>query len=662
MSLVYPSFLWALLVLAVPIFIHLFNFRKTTRIYFSNTRFLKQVKEETTQKRKLKQYLVLASRLLFLFFLVTAFAQPFLPASDDLAGQQQIILYIDNSFSMSSPVADKTRALEEAVRMAQRMVDLFPPSTSFQLLTNDFSPFSNSFKTRGEVSDLLSQIKLSAISRSSSEILGRLRETQGTLFWFSDFQKSTFGDGAKIDSARHVRLVPLTLENHPNIFVDSIYLDNPFAIGGEKNSIHVHLQNASEKNVERLVIKLSINGVQAAATSVNISPHSFTEVPFDLVSGLKGNNRVVVSFNDFPISFDNQFFFTLNYTTRLNVIEIKASDAPTYIEKVFGNRDVFAYRGFNASNLNYSLLANADLLVVNGLDRIDDAMAAAIKASRQNFGSLLFVPGLQPDINSYQKLFSVPLSKATHPESPDSYRGVELDKPDFQNPFFANVFEDQRSSIAMPHAAGVIDWGVDRTAILKFKNARPFLSQFGQTFVLASPLEKTYTDFFNHALFVPVMYRIAASGRKSEQTLYYPITSPTIIIPSDSLSGDEPVKLIGDQELIPAQRQITGKLILELPKYAVSAGFYKVVHKRDTTGLLAFDLDKRESLLQQLTGEEAKAALGGRLNVSIFKANSAETFGTEIKERYLGKPLWKYAIVLSLIFLLAEVLLIRFLR
>jgi len=111
MSLVYPSFLWALSALVIPIIIHLFNFRKTTRIYFSNTRFLKQVKEETTQKRRLKQYLVLASRLLFLFFLVMAFAQPFLPAKEEMGQQSTISIYIDNSYSMASPVAEKTKAL-----------------------------------------------------------------------------------------------------------------------------------------------------------------------------------------------------------------------------------------------------------------------------------------------------------------------------------------------------------------------------------------------------------------------------------------------------------------------------------------------------------------------------------------------------------------------
>ncbi len=656
MSFGYPSFLWALLALAVPVIVHLFNFRKTIRVYFSNTRFLKQVKEETTQKRRLKQYLVLASRLLFLFFLVIAFAQPFLPAKEQLADQHSVSIYVDNSFSMSAPVAEKTRALDEAIRMAQRIVDIFPAGTHYQLLTNEFAPFSNSLKTKAEVTDLLSQVRLSAVGRSGQEIVGRIKEKNGTLFWLSDFQQSTFGNSVPLDSTLQVRLVPIMFENTSNVFVDSVHLENPFAIGGEKNKVNVRLRNSSKKNVEALSVKLSINGVQAGTTSVTIGQDSFTEVLFDLAPGLNGNNKATISFSDYPVSFDNEFFFALDYNPKLKVVEVKPTQEPTSIEKVFGNKEIFSFKSFTSANLNYSLLAKADLVVINGLDRVDAPLAGAINASKNNFGAILVVPGTQPDLISYQKIMALPLAKALQTEM------AELDKPDFQNPFFKNVFEEKTMSVAMPSAIRLIDWGADRSAILKFKNNQPFLSQHGKLFLLASPLEKKSTNFYNHALFVPVMYRVAASGKKTERPLYYSLTSSTIVLPADSLVGEDPVKLVGNQEFIPQQRKNNGQFFMELPKHAVVAGFYYATHRQDTLGLVAFNLDKNESLLQPLKGEEAKTKLGGRKNISIFNSTSAEKFGGEIKERYLGNPLWKYAIVLALSFLLAEVLLIRFLK
>jgi len=57
-----------------------------------------------------------------------------------------------------------------------------------------------------------------------------------------------------------------------------------------------------------------------------------------------------------------------------------------------------------------------------------------------------------------------------------------------------------------------------------------------------------------------------------------------------------------------------------------------------------------------------KALLGAGDNITIFKVGAQEAFSNEIKERYLGTPLWKYALVLAMFFLLMEILLIRFLK
>jgi hypothetical protein len=78
--------------------------------------------------------------------------------------------------------------------------------------------------------------------------------------------------------------------------------------------------------------------------------------------------------------------------------------------------------------------------------------------------------------------------------------------------------------------------------------------------------------------------------------------------------------------------------------------------------LLAFNLDKAESLLDQYTGEEMKELLGSGDRITIFKVGAQEAFSNEIKERYLGTPLWKYALLLAMFFLLMEILLIRFLK
>lgn len=664
MSFLYPGFLWALWALAIPIIIHLFNFRKTTRVYFSNTRFLRQVKEVTTAKRKLKHYLILASRLLFLFFLVIVFAQPMIPAREQLGAHRNIVLYLDNSLSMSAQLADNTRALDAAVTFAREIVALFPPDTRYKLITNDFASFSNTYKTRPEVSDLLTQVRLSPVTRRAAEVLARIRQdshmAEQEVFWISDFQQSTFGSvDDRADTTIRWHLVPLSPEMSNNIFIDSAYLDNPFAVGMERNSLRIRVRNDGKKEVDQLVLKLSVNNIQAATASVSIPAGGVQETSFDLTTGLTGFNKAHVSFNDFPVSFDNDFYLALNFTDKIRVLEIKPSAQPTPVERVFGNRTLFSYGGYPVGNVNYSRLDEADLVVVNGIDVIDEALSLALHEYMNNAGTLLFIPGTSPDVNSYRRLLGMPVTQVDQKEQ------QELDRPDFNNPFFENVFEERSPSITMPAARKLLEWGSDRSAILKFRNDQPFLSMFqqsGKVYVLASPLDEAYTTLAGNALFVPVMYKLASSSKTNASRLYYTLQENFITLQVDSLAGEESLRLAGEQEIIPSQRKAGDKVLLDLPRFSMTQGFYHVMMNRDTIDLLAFDLDKAESMMARYTTEDVKSQLGNGDHITVFEAGNTGAFSNEIKARYLGKPLWKYALMFALFFLLAEVLLIRFLK
>lgn len=655
-SFAYPAFLWALSFLAIPVIIHLFNFRRTTRILFSNTRLLNQIKQETTQKRKLKQYLILASRLLFLLFLVFTFAQPFLPASEQISPGREVTLYIDNSYSMTSAVADQTRALDAGINFTRDLVSLFPQDTRYKLITNDFAPFSNAYKTQTELVDLLTQVRLSPVSRTYAEIRERAILKDNEMFWISDFQKSTLAlEGASLDSLNAIHLVALPLGGASNIFVDSVFLEDPFIVAGQPNTLHVRIRNDGIKPKEGLVIKLTINEVQSGTASVDLNPHAMAEVKFDLSQGLHGMNRLELSFTDFPVSFDNLFYLTLNLSSKIRVVEV--SNSGKFIAKVFGNTDLFAYRAFSPGNVDLGILSQADLVILDGIDQPDAGLASAVRAYQEGPGTLLIIPSPSSSgVGQRQLAAGLPLTRTVNPLM------QELDRPDYQNPFFENVFEEQSPSLSMPRAKPVWSWGSDRSALLRFKDGTPYLSRSGNTYVLASPLDNAWSDFQNHALFVPVMYRMAASGHRVSQKPYYLLSDRLATLQMDSLGGESPVTLTGKQEIVPAQRRNGDRVILEIPRFSIEPGFYVARIQNDTLGLIAFDMDKRESLLEQWNPEEVKAMLGGGNNISIFQPAALGSFSNEIKERYLGRQLWKYALLTALLFLLAEVLLIRFMK
>ena len=77
-----PQLLYALFAIAIPILIHFLNLRKHKKIYFSSVRFLKEIKENKNKRSKLKNLLLLLSRVLAITFLVLAFAKPYIPVNE----------------------------------------------------------------------------------------------------------------------------------------------------------------------------------------------------------------------------------------------------------------------------------------------------------------------------------------------------------------------------------------------------------------------------------------------------------------------------------------------------------------------------------------------------------------------------------------------------
>ena len=62
MHFINPWFLFGLLAIAIPVAIHLFNFRRYKKVFFTNVRFIKEVKQETRKQSQLRHLLPGAAR------------------------------------------------------------------------------------------------------------------------------------------------------------------------------------------------------------------------------------------------------------------------------------------------------------------------------------------------------------------------------------------------------------------------------------------------------------------------------------------------------------------------------------------------------------------------------------------------------------------------
>ncbi|HQV00438.1 MAG TPA: BatA domain-containing protein, partial [Bacteroidia bacterium] len=222
-SFVTPAFLYALFLIAIPILIHLFNFRRFKKVAFTNVRFLQQLKEETNAQSKLKHLLVLICRILAIVFLVLAFAQPFIPQKKQpVAGQQAISVFVDNSFSMDA-IGSQGTLLQQAQEKAIEVARAYTATDKFQLLTADFNPENQRMLSREEFIDQVQQIKSSAPGKTLSQIRARQNEallnagiSRQQSYIISDFQQNYFDFNLLKTDTAPVSLIALAAKTTNN--------------------------------------------------------------------------------------------------------------------------------------------------------------------------------------------------------------------------------------------------------------------------------------------------------------------------------------------------------------------------------------------------------------------------------------------------------------
>lgn len=706
MSFLYPSFLWGLLGLAVPIAIHFFNFRRTRRVFFTNVALLQAVQTNTRSFRRLRHWLVLAARCLFLAALVLAFAQPFRAAKSALGLSRQGVtsFYVDNSFSMQNEQNEK-RYIDIAAGKLDELLTLFRNATSLQLLTNDFSADEQQTVNAEALKDRVRSIKLAQTPRTLEAIYKRQRNLIGPaatggrqLFWFSDFQKSTAGDLSrlKIDTTDRLFLVPVQAQTVRNVAVDSVWLTTPFIREMQNNSLNVRLQNSGREAVQNLPVRLYLDDVQVSTASVNLPANGTGDVTMTINVTRKGFHRGRVVFDDFPVTFDNEYYFTIEASPPIRVLHLYGQkSAPDYVQAVFDNDSLFTFRQFTAQNFDVGQLKGTDLVVLEGVAQVAGTLRTELEQFTRQGGSLLVIPPAQPNISTYAPFLSglnVPglqPTVSTVGNAGSSGPGtLPVAEPDRRNPFFADVFQQgfQQQSLNMPQAAPVWQWtGGDR--LLTLRSGQTYLSQTrvaganqqqGQLYLLASPLSTDYGNLAQHALFVPIMYKMAALSVRPQRTAYTfddnLLTLP--VRPAPGQVADRAVYRLKNKtfEFIPVQRIIGSQLTLELPKanqlnagQSVEAGFYELQRTAETGSpqterIVAINHGRAESQMAFYSPAELRQALGGQANVKVFESAQDRNFVEVLQRENVGTSLWPYFLIAALAFLLLEIAIIRFLN
>ena len=675
MRFVHPEILWALTALAVPVLIHLFNFRRYKKIAFSNVSFLKEVKSETTKSSKIRHLIILICRLLAFAALILAFAQPFFPTalSEKMNGSRAVSVYIDNSLSMQGQM-EGVSFLESSKQKASALVGSFSNNDRFQIISNNFKGTDQRLLSKDEALQIIQDISFSPETKQLSAVLDRqqdlLKKSAADIhlyYWISDFQRNT-SDIQEISNTENVNItaIPTTKEIQRNISIDSIYFSTPKRILNNSDTLLVVIQNHSEEEMSNVPLSVELDGIQKAVSAVSLPAHGISTIPIAFSTTQTGFHYGSVRINDFPLVFDDVHYFAYSISEKINILNVVGSEQQN-IEQLFSNDPQYNFVSVNAAAAATVSIQSSNFIILQGVQSLSPQLIGDLSNYIEQGGSIFLLPHSAADLLSYNNLLGRCNSVQLGAKSSTALSAISVD---LTNPFYSTAFERLQNNASLPSASShfpMNNGNLQSIPLISFQDNTPLLAQTnfgkGRLFVSAVSNIKTESTFLSHALF-PVSLLRAAETSAASQQLYYQLGKESYItlshIPTTAEGLFEISSTNNSKTFIAQSRNTGGETEVFLPTEMAESGFYVV--KEDGVNLmpLAMNFNNAESNVEILTADELLklAQQVGLTDFSIKDAN-AEMLQSLATELGGGISLWKYLIYATLLFIALEIVFIK---
>ena len=631
----HPELLYFLFALVIPIIVHLFQLRKFEKVYFSNVAFLKQIVVNSRKSSKIKKWLLLLTRLLALSALIFAFAQPFIPASEQATQKKDTAIYLDNSFSMQMP-GNEMSLLKEA---AQKLIPQVKNADNTLIFTNNKKisvqddDWQNQLLEMGYTAD---QLSVQAIKIRAEEFFSN-QNSKNQLILISDFQKYQ-SDSLDLTADYTINTIPLRSEQESNLYIDKAEL----AENDNQKKLQIRLASSvatdnraalTIKNGSNLVAKKTVAFEGKKIQTVNISLRD------------EAYEKGLISLEDNGLQYDNQLYFSINSIDQINILSINQAD-DNFLQRIFQGDD-FSYQSVRAKQLNLADIQDADFIVINEVKNISNALKDQLIKSMQNGKSICIIPDTDQAIDNYSSVLSG-LNLPAFQRFNNNKKNIT--QINFEHPLLKNVFSKKVENFEYPHVKSSFVFGSSRNQILSYLDQTSFLAGKEQTYAFSASLSRDNSNFQSSPLIVPIFYNMALQSI-SDLPLYHQINKKSTYRIKADLGEDEIVRLINENEnFIPRQQSEGEKLVIETREYPKTAGNYKITKEDDTLAHVSYNQLRKES------------------NLSYYKIDQENTFASidAYFEYQTSKneivELWKWLLIFALLMLMIEILILKYIK
>lgn len=642
MNFKHPEILYFLFLLVIPILVHLFQLRRFKKEYFTNVQFLKELSVQTRKSAKLKKWLLLLTRLLLLALLILAFAQPYYAAKDSKKSSNEMYIILDNSYSMQA----KGKKGELLKRTIQDLLEHTPETQNFSLITNSDSYWNTDIKT---LQKDLQNLKYSATPFVLENLIAKVNARK------SAFNKDiiVITDAVGLENKQtksfrkedNVYFVLPEAEQKNNISIDSVYiqqtLDNFYEIGVNLSANKADFENIpiAIYNRNKLLAKTIIN-FESKTKSINFT------IPKDDFHGY-------VSILDKGLTYDNNYYFSISKPSFTNVISIGDPEKSSFLSRIF-TKDEFNYNHFQLANLDYNLIDKQDALIINEVNPIPQALQTTLKSFYSKGGNVVVIPASDSNITELNSLLN---NFGSLKISSNSISDKKVTKINFNHPLYNTVFEKKIDNFQYPSTKTSFGISSASPSILSYEDESPFLTslsnELSSIYIFAAPINKNNSNFINSPLIVPTFYNMGQSSQKSGINAF-PIGLSLPFVVDALLSKDEIVTVKNNVEsFIPVQQILNNKVKMTFNENPLEAGNFEIINGKTVIKNISFNYNRSESNLELAN----PGAIG-----DFKEINDIESVFNSIQIDRTDTQIWKWLVILALLFIALEILIQKFVK
>ena len=696
MTFLNPLLLLGLAAAAIPLIIHLFNFRRPKRIAFSSLAFLNELKKSTMQRVRVKQWLLLALRTLAIAALAISFARPTLDGSLagllGAGGRSTSAMVLDHSTSMT--LRDGSGAyLDQVKAIATELLTDFESGDEVILVPHPATGVSgdalqNATAAIDAIASLEPQegsVSLTTSIQSAAQLLAEKANLNRVLYVLSDFQASALTDSSALSIPEDVRvvLVPVGTDGRGNLAVSEITVLSQIVASGQPVRIEARFTNFGTEDAVGIVASVFLEEIRVGQATVDIPAGSSATAQFVVTPRETGWLAGRVELEDNQFLYDNARNFTVLVPAVRKVLVVNGRTAPSrYLQLGLSSALVPDAVRFETTEIPETGLAGASLgqydsVILNGVTSFSSGEQSALKAYVQGGGGVLLFPSDGIQVNDYNELLSEweggRITSLPEPSSDGLTVGV-FERVDTDHPLFEGMFEPDPNGktpqleqpVVYRATQYVAGSGTEQT-VIGLTVGYPFLQEIrsGQGSVLLFSVEAgvRWSDFAVRGLFLPLLYRslyyLSATGSVSGEGLQ---VEGSLQLRLAGVEGNQTIVVVDEtgEEFIPDQRTVQGAKVADLSGPFFIPGIYSVEVAGDILRRIVVHPSAKESNLSLMNPEDAASKLSelgvDQVSVLNLSLTGTEKLDDQLKEARTGIELWNVFLGLALIFLVLEMI------